>query len=148
MSFHPSLECKQRTLHCHMSLPLIDCMLASECTSTLLQSSLPARTAFVVAVCRSGKALGTLKVGRWSRNAGGHCVQCSFYAELLVHGKTVAKNQMVTNTQRSRNPGFTVHMYLSQIYLFALNHNLYFSPFLNSFLAPYNVMSCIKAHLI
>ena len=36
-------------------------------------------------------ALGTRKVGRWSRKAGGRCIRCSFCIELSVHGKTVAE---------------------------------------------------------
>ena len=34
-------------------------------------------------------ALGTQKVGRWSRKAGGRCIQCSFCVEMSVHGNTV-----------------------------------------------------------
>ena len=32
-------------------------------------------------------ALGTLKVGRWSRKAGSCCIRWSFCVELSLHGK-------------------------------------------------------------
>ena len=38
-------------------------------------------------------ALGTLKVGRWSRKACGRCIRGSFCVELSVHGKTVVKTR-------------------------------------------------------
>ena len=45
----------------------------------------------LVAVCRSNMALGTLKVGRWSRKAGGRCNRCSFCVELSMRGKRSLK---------------------------------------------------------
>ena len=46
-------------------------------------------------------APGTLKVGRWSRKAGGRCIRCSSCVDLFVHGKTV---------RWSLKPVFTVGM--------------------------------------
>ena len=59
--------------------------LASEHTSTMAAKM--ALWLVLIAVCRSNKAFGTLKVGRWSRRAGGCCIRCSFCVELFVHGK-------------------------------------------------------------
>ena len=64
----------------------------------------------LVAVCRSNMALGTLKVDRWPRKAGGRCIQCSFCVELSVQGKTVVKSRWSLKPgQRSPATGFTVY---------------------------------------
>ena len=93
---HTSLKCMQHILHCHLSLLSLLHALASERTSTLLQSPCQPRWLVwlvLVAVCRSNMALGSLKVGHWSRKAGGRCIRCSFCVELSVHGKTVVKSR-------------------------------------------------------
>ena len=49
--------------------------------------------------CAQNMALGTLKVGRWSRKAGGRCIRCSFCTELFVHGKTVIRSRWSLKTE-------------------------------------------------
>ena len=81
---HPALSLVTQSVDCmyllHISLQ----------SSSLLLSNLTAK------ICAGPiiMALGTHKVGRWSRKPGGHCIPCSFCVELSVHGKMVIKGKL------------------------------------------------------